>query len=310
MKIFENNNYVKNESKQAVLAFGNFDGVHIGHCHLLNEAKKYAADNDLNFGVYTFIDSPKFRYADHSILTDLQNRLSYIGSYVSPDFVYLEKFDDVKDFSPNEFVDYIISKFDVSVCFCGENFTFGKNASGSSQTLVSLMILNGRNTVIVPTLEYEGYAVSSTRIKNLIAEGNAEFAERLLGAPYGFTSKVIHGAHLGHKLGFPTVNQIIPKHLVVPKFGVYSTVVIVDGREYMGVTNFGVKPTVSSDNTPVAETYIIDFDGDVYGKYVGVYFCKMLREEKKFPSIDELVENIKINVEQTKTFFKEKHEKV
>ena len=310
MKIYENSDYVKNQSKQTVLAFGNFDGVHIGHCHLLNKAKKYAADNGLDFGVYTFVDSPKFRCADHSILTDLQERLSYIDSHVSPDFVYLERFDAVKDFSPEEFVDYIIGRFDVKVCFCGESFSFGKAASGNPETLVALMKDKCRDVVVVPTLLHDGYSVSSTRIKSLIREGNVELAELLLGTPFGFTSKVLHGAHLGHKLGFPTVNQIIPKNLVVPKYGVYSTVVIVDGREYMGVTNFGVKPTVSSDNSPVAETYIIDFDGDVYDKYVGIYFCKMLREEKKFSSLDELIENIRINVEQTKIFFKEKHEKV
>ena len=307
MKIFSKDNFVK-VNVGCVLAFGNFDGVHIGHCHLLNEAKKYAAENGLDFGVYTFIDSPKFRHADHSILTDLQNRLSYIDSHVSPDFVYLEKFDDVKDFSPDEFVDYIISEFGVSVCFCGENFTFGKMASGTSQTLVSLMKDKGKDAVIVPTLRHYGSVVSSTRIKALLHDGNVDLAELLLGKPYGFTSKVIHGAHLGHKLGFPTVNQIIPEALVVPKYGVYSTVVIVDGREYMGVTNFGVKPTVSSDNEPVAETYIIDFDGDVYGKYVGIYFCKMLRDEKKFSSLDELRKNIAFNVEQTRRIFKEKYE--
>ena len=276
---------------------------------MLNEAKKYAVENGLEFGVYTFIDSPKFRHAEHSLLTDLQGRLSCLDDRVHPDFVYLEKFDDVKDLKPYEFADYIISKFNASVCFCGENFSFGKMASGNAQTLVSLMNDRGAGAIVVPTLKDGGMPISSSGIRSLLEDGNVEKACELLGAPFGFVSKVIHGAHLGHSLGFPTINQIIPKPLAVPKYGVYSTVVTVDGREYMGVTNFGVKPTVSCDNTPVAETYIIDFDGDIYDKYVGLYFCKRLRGEKKFSSLDELKKNITLNVEQTKEFFEEKNEK-
>lgn len=308
MQIFESCYKTKSKTK-TVLALGNFDGVHLGHIHLLNEAKKCAKKNGYSFGVYTFSDSPKLRNASHSLLTDLQTRLSYIDCKAEPDFVYLEKFDDVRDFSPFEFVEYIISKFNAEVCFCGENFSFGAGASGNCNDLVSLMKTCGRSAVAVPVLEYDGEAVSSTRIRKLLKEGRAEEAEKLLQKPYCFSSKVVHGAHLGHKLGFPTINQIIPSELVAPKYGVYATVAIIDGKEYCGVTNFGIKPTVSSDNTPVAETYVIDYDGDAYGKYVTLCFCKMLRGEKKFSSLDELKKNISINVRETKDFFNEKHKK-
>lgn len=306
MEIFESI-YDKSKFNNCVLAFGNFDGVHKGHRHLLNSAKQYAKEKGLSFGVYSFSDSPKFANADHSVLSLQQHRLSYIHEYCDPDFVYLEHFCDVMDMCPEKFVDYIIDKFGCVCTFCGENFSFGKGAKGKSLDLVKLMQENGKDAVIIKSLEHGGVVVSSTYIRSLLADGKADDAEKLLGYPYGFTSKVVHGAHLGHKLGFPTINQIIPKELVLPKFGVYSTVVVVKGKEYMGVTNFGVKPTVSSDNTPVAETYVIDFDGDVYGEYVGLYFCKKLRDERKFSSLDELKENISINVEQTKEFFNEKH---
>lgn len=309
MDVFESNNFVNKFNNKTVLALGNFDGVHKGHVHMLNMAKEFAKKNGLVFGVYTFVDSPKFSNPSHSILTDLQGRLSFLEYKAAPDFVYLEMFDDVKNMEPCEFVKYVVSKFDVFACFCGENFSFGKSASGNSDDLTHLMRRHGRDAFVVPMLFNGGEAVSSTRIRMLLEKGDVEKAEELLGEPYSFTSKVVHGAHLGHSLGFPTINQVIPKSLVVPKYGVYSTIVIIDGKEYMGVTNFGVKPTVSSDNTPVAETYIIGFDGDVYDKYVRILFCKMLREEKKFSSLDELIENIRLNVEQTKAFFKEKYEK-
>ncbi len=309
MEVFESV-YKSVNNSGCVLALGNFDGVHIGHMRLLSEAKKYAEDGGLSFGVYTFTDSPKFKNADRSLLTDLQTRLSFLHYKAEPDFVYLERFDDVKDFEKEEFAQYIISKFDVKVCFCGENFSFGKGASGNCKDLVALMKNLGRAAVAVPVLEYNGEAVSSTRIRKLLEEGNAEEAEALLLEPYCFTSKVVHGAHLGHHLGYPTINQIIPPELVAPKYGVFATVVIIDGKEYFGVTNFGIKPTVSSDNIPVAETYIIDYNGDAYDKYVTLCFCKMLRCEKKFSSLDELKRNISKNVQETKDFFNEKYKNI
>lgn len=297
------------KKRGCVLALGNFDGVHIGHVHLLNRAGEYAKKNGLDFGVFTFIDSPKFLNPGHSLLTDLQTRISMIQNRAEPDFLYLEKFENVKDFSPEKFVEYIASEFNCVCAFSGENFCFGKSALGKADDLKRLMNEIGRDAIVVESVYDNGELISSTIIRSLLASGDVMRAERLLGKPYGFVSKVVHGAHLGHTLGFPTINQIIPKELICPKYGVYSTIVIVDGKEYAGVTNFGVKPTVSKDNTPVAETYIIDFDGDVYGKEIGVFFCKMLREEKKFSSLEELKENIAMNVKQTRVFFKEKYEK-
>ena len=309
MKVLENNSFI-NKNNGCVLAFGNFDGVHKGHRFLLDSAAKYAREHNLLFGVYTFSDSPKFAFAKGSVLTETQTRLSYLDHFCGPDFAYLERFGDVKDFEPCEFVDYIIEKFDCKAAFCGDNFCFGKGASGSSADLISLMQKNGRNAFVVDSVKDDGKVVSSTLIKSLIRDGDVEYAQKLLGTAYSFTSAVIHGAHLGHKLGFPTINQCIPAPLVCPKYGVYITVAVIDGVEYMGVTNVGIKPTVSTDDTPVAETYVIGFDGDVYGQQVSIYFYKMLREEKKFTSLDELKKNIAINVEQTKLFFEEKHETV
>ncbi len=307
MKIFENE-YIHENDKGCVLAFGNFDGVHLGHRHLLDKAKEYANKEGLLFGVYTFVDSPKFKDPCHSNLLTLQGRLSMLHAFCDPDFVYLEKFDDVRNFTPSEFVSYVVEKFGCECAFCGENFSFGRFAAGKSFNLLSLMKSCGKNAVIVDSLKNGEVTISSSIIRSFVEKGDCENTERFLGYSYHFTSKVVHGNHIGHSLGFPTINQIIPNALVCPAYGVYSTVVIIDGREYMGVTNFGTKPTVSNDNTPVAETYIIDFDGDVYDKYVGLAFLKYLRCEMKFESLDELKENIKKNVFETKQFFKEKHE--
>ena len=304
MEIFESNFNI-DKYGPCVLALGNFDGVHIGHTSLFEKAREYAEVNNIFFGVYTFLDAPKFKNAHRSILTDTQDRLSLIGCLSDCDFLYFEHFDDVKDFSPEEFVDFIIEKFGCVCCVCGENFSFGKCAAGNSHTLELLMKQRQKDCIIVNSKMYKDNVVSSTLIKDLISEGDVETVCRLM-KPYGFTSKVLHGEHIGHSLGFPTVNQIIPEKLVEPKFGVYATLVVVDGKEYLGVTNFGIKPTVSGNNSqPRAETFIVDYECEIYGRYVGLYFLKMLREEKRFSSLDELKENIALDVEKAKLYYKE-----
>jgi len=311
MKIFEKQ-YKSENSKGCVLALGNFDGVHKGHKLLLDKAKAYAEENKLAFGVYTFAKHPKILGGKkHELLMTVQEKLSFLEYAVGTDFVYLEDFDDVKNFSPEEFVRYIIEKFDVKCTFCGENFTFGKMASGDSKRMLELMTEKGRNSVSVDTLVIDGVAVSSTEIRRLLHEGDVEASAKLLCEPFGFTSQIIHGASLGKNLGFPTINQRIPDEVIIPAYGVYSSVVIIDGREFMGVTDIGVKPTVSQEEREVlAETHIIDFDEDVYGKYAGIVLLKRLRGEKKFKSLGELTKGIADNVQQTREYFKElKNEK-
>ena len=305
MKIFNSLEEINN-IEPTVVAVGNFDGVHKGHQLLLDKARKYASENDLLFGVYTFLMHPRFApKKKQELLTTLQEKLSFLSN-LNVDFVYLEEFSDVKDFSPQEFVDMICEKFGSECTFCGENFTFGKMAAGNENTLLKLMSDKGKKSVTVETLKVDGSVVSSTEIRRFIREGDVESAAALLGEPYSFTSPVIQGAKLGRTMGFPTINQQIPDGKIIPAFGVYSSVVIVDGKEYIGVTDVGVKPTVSDDERKIlAETHILDFDEDVYGKYASVLLMKRLRGEKKFRNLSELTEEIAKNVGQTREYFKE-----
>lgn len=305
MKVYEKE-YPTQNKKGCVLALGNFDGVHTGHRLLLEKARKYANDNGLEFGVYTFLKHPKLAVVKrHELITTLQEKLSFL-SFIGVDFVYLEEFSDVKDFSPQEFVDMICEKFSAECTFCGENFTFGKMAAGNEKMLQQLMSGKGKKSVTVETLKVDGSVVSSTEIRRLIHEGDMESVSLLAGEAYGFTSTVIQGAKLGRTMGFPTINQQIPEEKIIPAYGVYSSVVIVDGKEYKGVTDVGVKPTVSDDERKIlAETHILDFNEDVYGKLVSVFLKKRLRGEKKFRNLSELTKEIEKNVEQTREYFKE-----
>ncbi len=144
--------------------------------------------------------------------------------------------------------------------------------------------------IIQPVL-LDGKPVSSTRIRQAILDGRMDDASRMLGRRFCIRLKVEHGNQIGRMLDFPTINQVFPRFHIVPRYGVYSTIVNIDGKLYGGVTNVGVKPTVGSDG-PLAETYILDFSGDLYGKTVEVYFFRFVRPERRFESIDRLREQI------------------
>ena len=145
--------------------------------------------------------------------------------------------------------------------------------------------------------------VSTSLIKEKIEIGAIEEANEILGRPFSIAHTVVHGKSLGKKLGFPTLNHIFEDNRIIPSFGVYATITEIDGKEYVSVTNVGLRPTVSSSETVTCETHIIDCNEDLYGKNVKVSFMKKLRDEKQFPSMDELSKAIASDVENTKMFF-------
>ena len=298
MKIYKSTDKLI-ENKKCVLALGNFDGVHKGHAKLFSLAKKYAKEHECLFGVYTFEKHPRF---DEGLLT-LNSEKCELIKQSGADFVYLEDFDKVKALKPCDFVAYISDKFGAVCTVCGENFRFGKNAMGNCSDLKALMNSCGFDAIIVPTLLYGAKPISSTVIRSEIENGGIELANELLGYNYGFSAQIVHGARIGHTIGFPTVNQFIPKEKICPKHGVYVSTVEIDKSKLCGVTNIGIKPTVSSTSDVLSETYIIDFDGDLYGKIARISLYKLLRTEKKFSGLDELAENIKNNVVETKKYF-------
>ncbi len=295
------NEYKKVSTIGCVLALGNFDGVHKAHARLLKVAREYADKNNLTFGIYTFYEHPKQK-KDLLTTNDEKNDLFCLNG---ADFIYYENFSEVSFMTPEEFCQYICHKFNCICTVCGENFRFGAKAKGDSKLLISLMLSQNKQAIVIPTLKNGSLPISSTLIRESITKGNIETANSLLGYNFSFCSEVIHGANLGHKLGFPTINQIFDENKICPKFGVYASRVMVEDKEYNGVTNIGVKPTVTNDNRIIAETYIIDFDDDIYGKTAKVSLYKMLRQEEKFSSLDELCDNIRENVSQTKKYFED-----
>ena len=285
-----------------VLALGFFDGVHLGHAKLISEAKRYAEAREKPLAVWTFDSLPKAE----RLITTAEERLDALSS-VGADYIITERFDAVRSLSPEEFSDsYLRENFSPTAVFCGFNFRYGRNAAGGAETLKSAGKRNGYEVFALLPFMCGDSVLSSSLIRSLIADGKVDEANALLTHPFSLTAEVVHGRALGRTIGYPTVNQHFPCGKLIPKHGVYATHVIIDGREYRGITNVGFRPTVNGDENDIsAETHVLGYSGESYGDTVTVRFMKMLREERKFPSLDALGRQITGDRRAAETFFSE-----
>ena len=311
------------EKKRKVIALGFFDGVHLGHGALLRKVTEAAERLGAIPCAFTFDKSPAAALTGQNIpllsavedRTELMNRLYGIQEIVVAPFQTMQRM-DWEDF----IADYLLEKLGVIHVVAGHDFHFGYQGQGNPQRLKEKCAQLGVGCDIIPKVELDGITISSTYIRSLIAKGEMARAVKFLGHPYRLTDTVRHGKRLGSRLGFPTVNLRLPEGVIVPAFGVYATKVWVlpawpDNHEppgaqylpgegpYMAVTNVGIRPTVEDGDQVTVEAFLLDFYGDLYGRTVRAEFYHYLRSERKFPTMDALVEEIKRNAEQTKEFF-------
>lgn len=275
---------------KTAIAFGVFDGLHAGHRAVLSETLGYKRT------AVTFLHPPKLADNGGGLLMTYPCRERALKALGMDKVVCLD-LKDYKCMSPIDFLNLIKQKFDVALIACGENFKFGKNALGDVLLLKDFCKENGIILSLVPPQKENGAVISSSLIRNLIAGGDIALANKYLYMPYNFTSKVIRGDMRGRKLGFPTINQEIPKELILPKCGVYASLVIIDKKEYPAVSNIGVRPTYKTDHI-AAETHIIGYFGDLYGREVTVFLKKYLRGEQRFNTKDDLIKAIKNDISE------------
>jgi riboflavin kinase/FMN adenylyltransferase len=297
MKIIPSLNKLEREDTPCSLALGAFDGLHRGHMAVIHAACAPGKEGqEWEPAVFTFHTSPSGNCA---VLTgrDKERILEHAGVRR----LYSLDFQEVRDWEAETFVrELLFHTCNARRLCCGEDFRFGKGARGDVAMLGRLCEEAGVELYVVPPVTDGGEKVSSTRIRKAVEEGDIPLANRLLGRPFGFSLEVIHGNHIGGTvLGTPTINQAIPEGFVLPRFGVYASWCRVGGRYFYGVTNVGVKPTVGSDKV-LAETWMPDFTGDLYGKRVRVFLLEFLRPEKKFDSMEELKAAIGENGRQAK----------
>ncbi|MBR1811043.1 MAG: riboflavin biosynthesis protein RibF [Clostridia bacterium] len=282
---FVSDNRISAEARAAV-ALGNFDGLHIGHTAVINACVEQAAGYAPV--VLRFREHPMHALAGKApslLLTEEEERRRILAMGAQPMYV---DFQAVKDFSPEEFVKKIlVDELHAGFVSCGYNYHFGSRAAGDADTLQTLCKPYGIAVNICPKVAFGDIAVSSTAVRNALLRGDVALADDMLGYAYGYDFTVSEGDKRGRILGAPTINQFFPDGMLVPKFGVYASRVTVDGKNYVGVTNIGCRPTIGN-SSPRSETYIENFSGDLYGQRPRVTLIKYMRPEIKFDSLDAL----------------------
>ncbi len=291
-----------NMENGCVIAVGGFDGVHLGHKSLISALLGEAKRLSLPAAVFTFdpLDSPK---TDAKLLAQPEKKLELLKN-LGVSAVFSASFGALKDLSASEFAfSFLCEGCGARSIVCGYDFRFGANREGDVELIKRLLSPKGVSVVTPPVFLSQGAPVSATSIRGLISQGNIKKANELLGHRFSFSAKIIHGAQLGRKLGFKTVNQQYPPFLALPKFGVYAVECRLEGKNYKGVANFGIKPTVGGTDTPLCETHIFDYNGDCYGCEAEIAFVEFIREELRFPSVDALGEQIERDKNRAKEIF-------
>ena len=260
--------------KGTVMLLGGFDGLHAGHRALLS----YAKFAGLPVGIMTIIGGK----GDQSLFT-LSERAK-IFQENGADFIFELPFSEIKDLSPNNFLQLLKTECNPKLLVCGEDFRFGAGAQGNPEFLKD----RGQVRVEVQNLlKIGGEKVSSGNIKKHILQGEVEKARALLEAPFFVEGEVVTGRQIGRTIQFPTANVAYPKDKIALKKGVYQTETTIDGKTYKGITNYGARPTFDNDEV-WTETHLIGFDGNLYGKRLTINFIKFLREIKKFDNASAL----------------------
>ena len=290
-----------------VIALGYFDGVHMGHGTLLSMARRMADELGLTAAAVTFDVHPASLLTGESVplLTGTKDRETLMKALYGMDEVLTLHFDEaMKNMPWEDFVQsLLVDTYGAKALVCGHDFRCGRRGEGTAEKLHAFCRERGIDCAVIDEVKLDGITVSSTHIRSLVERGDMETAARFLGHPHVLTGTVEEGHRLGRTMGIPTANVAFGEHLVMPAPGVYATKVVALGNEYMAVTNVGTHPTVNQRSKPWAEPWILDFDGDLYGKEIEIRFFKRLREEKKFPSLEALAEEIRRNAAQTREYF-------
>ena len=294
--------------EKTVIALGFFDGVHRGHGALLRKAAERAGELNAAPAVFTFDRSPKEFVTGKPVLLINSNddRRDIIRRVYGIQRVIFAPFDREMMTMPwQEFItELLVKQYGAVHLVAGHDYRFGHKNEGTVERLREKCRELGLGCDIIPKVELEGITVSSTYIRTLLEQGDVERAALFLGHPHCLSQTVRHGQRLGRTIGIPTVNLAVPAHVLTPERGVYITrAFLPDGRSCPGVTNVGTRPTVTEGDTVSVETYLLGFDGDLYGQTVRLEFHKRLRGEVKFPSLEALRQEILRNVAETEAYF-------
>jgi riboflavin kinase/FMN adenylyltransferase len=288
------------------ITLGVFDGVHLGHRHLIDTLRRHSADRGLTAGIVTLHPSPiqvlrpQIRVA---YITSLEERVELLRdtgvAFVAP----LTFTSEVAELSAGDFLAMLREALDMRYLLMGPDNAFGRGREGTPARVAEIaQELGFELGILDDALDNGGERVSATAVRGAIAEGDMEAAARLLGRPYSLRGPVIRGAERGRTIGFPTANMAITPDRALPAFGVYVTRAHLGGRAYAGATNIGIKPTFDQER-PSIETYVLEFEGDIYGREIRIELLRRLRGEERFDSVDALKARIAADVDAARAYF-------
>lgn len=301
MEIIDLLNYNETRFKTSI-ALGNFDGIHIGHQKLIKTMVERSKALGLKSSLLLFKTHTK-NIIDNSnpqIITNNDQKYQ-IAKTLGIDIIYLIDFnEDLMNLSAEEFVkDIIIQKMNGKLVVVGFDYRFGHKASGDSKYLSELGKVYDLEVIVLNPVYENEKIISSSTIRELISSGKIIEASKILGRPYSVFGKVIPGKNRGNKLGFPTANIELINSYIIPKSGVYMTNTIIDNKRYLSATNIGYNPTFN-ENTLKIETHILNFSGNIYGNILNIEFIDFIRDDIKFDNIDDLINQMKNDVEWIK----------
>ena len=290
-----------------VIALGFFDGVHLGHGGLLREALLRADELGCTASVMTFDRHPSVVITGRTtpLITSRRDREYLMKSLYGIDEVLFIHFSHAMMEMPwEEFVDdCLLRDLNVVHVICGADFRFGYRGEGTAELLREACAARHIGCDIIAEIGVDGVPVHSTLVRDLLRRGEMEEAAQFLGHPHCLSGSVISSKRLGRTMGIPTANITVPPEVLVLPAGVYATRVAFGGRDYAAVTNVGTCPTISDHAPLVVEPWILDFNGDLYGREIRVFFHKKLRDEVKFPSLAALQAEIRRNADETRAYF-------
>ncbi len=299
---------LKKESiPNTVAAIGFFDGIHIGHQKVIDQAKLLAKEQDMKSAVITFDPHPsvvlKKEKTDVQYLTPLTVKKSLMEQ-LDVDYLYIIRFDKtLSQLSPKEFLEHFIVGLNIDHLVAGYDFSFGFKGAGNMSN-IQTFIDKPLAITKVEKISYHDQKVSSTRIRSLLKEGNLELTEKLLGRPYSVVGEVVRGEQRGRTIGFPTANFKITEPYFLPRVGVYAVEVIMENNVFYGMANLGYNPTFTDQIVdPKLEVNIFDLNQNLYGEILQVNWKSYIRDEVKFSSVEELVEQIRQDEKNVRHFF-------